>query len=72
MWNVNFRGEMEFAGGKDDFAGAAQVAAACLNFLSDVEEELVADEAVSCYNCRYRRWSAASFTCRKHAAGTAV
>jgi hypothetical protein len=28
-----------------------------------VEEELVADDPRSCYNCRHRRWTAASFAC---------
>jgi hypothetical protein len=32
-------------------------------FHPDVEEEQVADEDRSCYNCRYRRWTAASFVC---------
>ena len=56
-------GEREFPGGKEDWAGAARIAAACASFRPDVEEEQVADEADSCYNCRYRRWTAASFTC---------
>jgi hypothetical protein len=65
MWFTNQRGEQEFTGGKNDWAGAAKIAATCPEFRSDVEEEIVADEPLSCYNCRYRRWSAESFTCRK-------
>jgi hypothetical protein len=26
---------------------------------------LVADESISCYNCRYRRWTVNSFICCK-------
>lgn len=63
-WFIDRSGAKEFPGGKDDWPGAARVAAGCAGFCPDVEEELVAEEPVSCYNCRYRRWSAASFTCR--------
>ncbi len=58
-------GTGEFTGGKDDRSGAAGAAGNCRYFQLDVEEELVADESVSCYNCRYRRWTAESFTCLK-------
>ena len=63
MWRIDQRGVREFAGGKEDWQGAALVATACPSFSADVEEEQIADDARSCYNCRYRRWSAASFTC---------
>ena len=59
----NWNGEKEFSGGKEDWLGAARIACACQSFLPDVEEELVADAARSCYNCRYRRWTAESFAC---------
>jgi hypothetical protein len=65
MWLVDQKEGNVFAGGKDDCAGAAKVAGNCSIFLSDVEEELVVDEPVSCYNCRYRRWTAESFACLK-------
>jgi hypothetical protein len=55
--------EKEFPGGKEDWEGAARAAEDCQSFLPDVEEEKVADAARSCYNCRYRRWTAESFTC---------
>lgn len=58
-------GTGEFIGGKDDRQGAAGAAGNCGHFKMDVEEELVVDEPLSCYNCRYRRWTAASFTCVK-------
>jgi len=63
MWATNQWGEQEFIGGQDDWTGAALAAASCGTFHPDVEEEFVADEPLSCYNCRYRRWSAESFTC---------
>ncbi len=64
MWLINRQGEKEFPGGKEDWPGAVREAARCFSFRPDAEEEQVADEAVSCYNCRYRRWTAASFNCR--------
>ena len=57
-------GEKEFQGGKDDFSNAARMAAGCPTFTPDVEEEWVADASRSCFNCRYRRWTADSFVCR--------
>lgn len=42
---------------------AAHFASGCPLFHLDVEEEWVADEAISCYNCRYRRWTPTSITC---------
>jgi hypothetical protein len=56
-------GNAVFPWGHDAWVFAAQYAAACTLFQTDVEEELIADDDVSCYNCRYRRWTAASFTC---------
>ncbi len=63
MWRMNRNGMREFLGGKEDWSGAAREAVHCLSFRPDVEEEQVADEAISCYNCRYRRWTADSFVC---------
>ncbi|AHF06324.1 hypothetical protein [Desulfitobacterium metallireducens] len=63
MWTLNSKGEKEFVGGKEDWEGAAKAAANCLVFKEDVEEELVADELRSCYNCRNRRWTSMSFVC---------
>lgn len=48
-----------------DWTGAARIAANCTAFQPDEEDEQVADEAISCYNCRYRRWTIAAFTCCK-------
>ena len=63
MWKTNENGEKEFSGGKKDWKGAASTADKCLAFQSDVEEETVADETTSCYNCRFRRWTRSSFIC---------
>jgi len=67
MWRIDQSGQREFAGGHEDWQGAALVADSCLQFLEDVEEELVADDPRSCYNCRYRRWTASSFACTSNA-----
>ncbi len=64
-----FPGEREYPGGTEDWDGAAQQASRCGSFSPDVEEEWTADEERSCYNCRYRRWTAASFVCRSPRAG---
>lgn len=64
MWLFNGKGAKEFRGGKDDWDGAAVAAEPCSMFKEDVEEELVADQPRSCYNCRYRRWTDTSFVCR--------
>lgn len=47
----------------DNGAEAARIAALCELFHPDEEDEQVADEPLSCHNCRYRRWTATSFTC---------
>lgn len=65
MWFAIGEQGKTFVGGKDDWAGAAKAAAGCSCFHADVDEEIIADEPVSCYNCRYRRWTADSFTCQK-------
>ncbi|HBS60656.1 MAG TPA: hypothetical protein DEA44_15520 [Firmicutes bacterium] len=65
MFLLNARGEMEYLGGKEDWDNAARIAAACAAFREDDEAEQIADEAQSCYNCRYRRWTRAAFACCK-------
>ena len=62
MWDVDGR---TWTGGKSDWDEAAAEAAACEAFASDCEEECIAEEDVSCYNCRYRRWTRDSFLCMK-------
>ncbi len=68
MWRLTENGKREFRGGREDWPQAARMAARCAVFDADSEEEWVADEERSCYNCRYRRWTAASFACKAHAA----
>lgn len=63
MWKSNLNGEREFLGGKEEWNGVAMVAESCPAFKEDVEEELVADQLRSCYNCRNRRWTRLSFVC---------
>jgi hypothetical protein len=65
MWQLNDKGEHEFKGGKQDWKAAARAAEKCSGFQEDDEDELVADESISCYNCRYRRWTVNSFICCK-------
>lgn len=48
-----------------DWPGAAHIAANCAAFLPDEEDEQVADDSISCFNCRYRRWTVSAFTCCK-------
>lgn len=48
-----------------DWSGAARIAAGCAAFLPDEEDEQVADDSISCFNCRYRRWTVSAFTCCK-------
>jgi hypothetical protein len=57
------KNETGFGLGRESWAEAADIAEKCSSFVSDVEEEQIADEARSCYNCRYRRWTARSFFC---------
>ncbi|HZV82279.1 MAG TPA: hypothetical protein VFF53_08935 [Geobacteraceae bacterium] len=63
MFSIDPNGQKQFLGGHEDWQSAALLAAHCQKFLPDVEEELVADDPRSCYNCRLRRWTVSSFTC---------
>ncbi len=63
MWKIGDDGVREYRMGKNDWSGAARMAGLCKVFQEDVEEEIVADDPVSCYNCRFRRWTETSFTC---------
>ena len=62
---IEEKGKILFSGGKDSFADASRIASDCSYFTEDCEDELVCDDAVSCYNCRYRRWTQNSFQCVK-------
>ncbi|MGE5389475.1 MAG: hypothetical protein ACM3PE_00265 [Deltaproteobacteria bacterium] len=63
MWKTNQRNERDYTGGKNDYEVVAAIAKKCPAFKPDDEDEMVADEPVSCYNCLFRRWTASSFTC---------
>lgn len=65
MWIYNDHLEKEFKAGKYRCDLAKQAAENCPNFKMDDEDELVSEEFISCYNCRYRRWNMESFTCMK-------
>lgn len=62
-WHLNERGEKQFSGGTEDWALAAAAAHRCSGFIPDDEDEQVADEPRSCYNCRYRRWQPSGILC---------
>ena len=64
MWRINTAGEREFTGGRESWDAAADAAADCGTFRTDVDEEIVTDDERSCYDCRYRRWTATSIICR--------
>ena len=59
-------GKKVFANGKTDYEEAKKDAENCPYYSDDYEEEWVTADKRSCYNCRYRRWTAESFTCMKN------
>lgn len=59
-------GKKVFSGGKEDWEKAREAAQDCDKFILDVEDEIIADDLRSCYNCRYRRWTAEGFTCQQN------
>lgn len=63
MWLIDTQGRKEFRHGQEAYCQASDAANVCGGFRPDVEEEWVADEERSCYNCRLRRWTAESFVC---------
>lgn len=65
MFKLNERGEKVFKAGKESWTKAKRTAEKCSDFVLDIEDELVADDEVSCYNCRYRKWTRNSFICFK-------
>lgn len=63
MWLQDEYKQVEYANGKNDWKGTNLVAAGCGYFTFDTEEEIIEEGIVSCYNCRFRRWTRNSFTC---------
>ncbi|MBR3553142.1 MAG: hypothetical protein IKN72_07115 [Clostridia bacterium] len=66
MWEI-INGKKHFTGGKEAYEAVARTAEHCPFFAEDCEEECVTDDARSCYDCRYRRWTSESFICMKGA-----
>jgi hypothetical protein len=69
-WWITEAGVAEFTGGTDGWDLAAEAALRCSAFTPDEEDEQVADEPRSCYNCRYRRWQPHSIVCMRPRAGS--
>ncbi len=63
MLILNDAGQKEFVGGQENWRAAQNLAAACAGFRPDEDDEQCDEERLSCYNCRYRRWTVESFTC---------
>lgn len=49
----------------DDWPAGREIAIGCNDFSEDVEEEWLAEESISCYNCRYRRFMDKGIQCMK-------
>ncbi|MGB5156876.1 hypothetical protein [Desulfobacterium sp. N47] len=62
-WRINSHRQKEFTGGNDNWEMAAETAANCTFFVPDDEDEQIADDPISCYNCRKRRWTSESIVC---------
>ncbi|MBF7097310.1 hypothetical protein [Alkalibacter mobilis] len=59
-------GRKIYNGGQNDYHAVSELAISCGRFSEDYEEERMAEEDISCYNCRFRRWIADSFECMKN------
>ena len=62
FWDTS-DGRRLFLGGRENDELAVQAALDCGHFAEDYDEECMAEETVTCYNCRYRRWTQDSFCC---------
>jgi len=49
----------------DQWEKGHAIALNCSEFKPDVEEEWLAEETISCYNCRYRRFVGSGIRCMK-------
>lgn len=65
MFQYNKLGNWEFKFGKEAYKEAERASLDCSHFTPDDEDEQVADELRSCYNCAFRRWTSQSFVCMK-------
>ncbi|MBR4231651.1 MAG: hypothetical protein IKR95_00395 [Oscillospiraceae bacterium] len=64
IWEKGKRGR-RFLPGREAPDIAAMTAEQCGAFARDYEEECFAEQEVTCYNCRYRRWTRDSFECMR-------
>ena len=64
IWDTGKKGRL-FLPGRAAPDLAAETAEQCGGFVRDYEEECFAEQEVTCYNCRYRRWTKDSFECMK-------
>jgi hypothetical protein len=64
VWQIDAHREAFLYGGNGGDK-AHETAERCPDFKEDCEDERVSDTLISCYNCRYRRWTQASFDCMK-------
>jgi hypothetical protein len=64
IWDTGKKGRL-FLPGRDAPDTAAMTAEQCGAFVRDCEEECFAEQEVTCYNCRYRRWTRDSFECMR-------
>lgn len=61
-------GTKYFTGDSDageDCSATMTLAAACPFYKDDVAEETILEDALSCYNCLFRRWTCSGFSCHK-------
>jgi hypothetical protein len=65
VWEQDRSDKRVFSHGQESWLLAAETARRCPSFARDDEDETVCEEERSCYNCRYRRWTADSFECRR-------
>jgi|LGOV01.1.fsa_nt_gb hypothetical protein len=54
-----------FEYGQENYKQSRVTAISCKLFKADDEDEQVDSVLLSCYNCRYRRWTSTSFKCMK-------
>ena len=58
--------EIRFVGELSDKASVqatVDLALECTTYIEDDEDEQVINEAITCWNCRYRIWRTKGFTC---------
>jgi uncharacterized radical SAM superfamily Fe-S cluster-containing enzyme len=57
---IRFIGELT---DRDSVQVTIDLAVGCASYMDDDEDEKVIDEAITCFNCRYRIWRNVGFTC---------